>query len=65
MLGKLLIFKLILGRKKASRNLLALIGGALAEPEFIYILLIFNVYFTNPKILLLSLLLKFKFTTNQ
>nr|DAN32530.1 MAG TPA: hypothetical protein [Caudoviricetes sp.] len=27
--------------------------------------LIFNVYFTNYKILLLSLLLKFKFTTNQ
>ena len=64
MLGKLLIFKLILGRKKASRNLLALIGG-LAEPELIYILLIFNVYFTRPKILLLSLLLKLKFITNQ
>lgn len=60
-----LIFKLNIGNEKASRNLLALIGGALAEPEFTCIVLIFNVYFTRSKILLLSLLLKFKFTTNQ
>nr|DAP56822.1 MAG TPA: hypothetical protein [Caudoviricetes sp.] len=39
--------------------------GALAEPEFTFRVLIFNVYFTKYKILLLSLLLKFKFTTNQ
>lgn len=45
MLDKLLIFKLILGKKKASRNLLALIDGALAEPELACIILILNVYF--------------------
>lgn len=60
-----LIFKLNTGNEKASRNLLALIDGALNEPEFTCIVLIFNVYFTKSKILLLSLLLKFKFTTNQ
>ena len=60
-----LIFKLNTGNEKASRNLLALIDGALTEPEFTCIVLIFNVYFTKSKILLLSLLLKFKFTTNQ
>ena len=54
----------VLGRKKASRNLLALIDGALAEPELVCIMLILNVYFLKFKILLLSLLLKLKFTTN-
>nr|DAT08234.1 MAG TPA: hypothetical protein [Caudoviricetes sp.] len=39
--------------------------GALAEPEFTCNILIFNIYFSKSKILLLSLLLKFKFTTNQ
>jgi len=31
--------------KKASRNLLASINGALAEPELVCIMLILNVYF--------------------
>jgi len=44
---------------------LGLQDGALAEPEFICSILIFNVYFSKSKILLLSLLLKLKFTTNQ
>ena len=59
-----LIFKLNTGNEKASRNLLALIDGALAEPEFTRIVLILNVYFSKLKILLLSLLLKIKFTKN-
>nr|DAX56763.1 MAG TPA: hypothetical protein [Caudoviricetes sp.] len=36
----------------------------LAEPEFTRIVLILNVYFSKLKILLLSLLLKIKFTKN-
>lgn len=59
-----LIFKLNIGNEKASRNLLALIDGALAEPELACIVLILNVYFSKAKILLLSLLLKIKFTRN-
>nr|DAK05845.1 MAG TPA: hypothetical protein [Caudoviricetes sp.] len=53
-----------MGDGKASRNLLALMYGALAEPELACIVLILNVYFSKAKILLLSLLLKIKFTRN-
>ena len=59
-------FKFSRGIKRKNPKLknLGLQDGALAEPELACIILILNVYFLMVKILLLSLLLKIKFTRN-